>query len=159
MHGDHINIAFNRNDLALLVGNRPRLIEVIEHLTLVENWCFRRVQVFRWHILRQGPPAKGNHPAPAIADRKHHPVAETVIGHGDIITRNDKAGLNHLVEMHPLVGEVAAQGRTVIWRIANAKLSMDGRIEITVREVAPRPRPACCLQFDWKNVAAISITS
>ena len=36
VQGDHIDIAFNRNDGAQLMGGRPRLVVIIKHRALVE---------------------------------------------------------------------------------------------------------------------------
>ena len=50
----------------------------------MEELGFRRIHVLRRDIGSERPAAEGDDPAARIGDREHDPVAEPVIGHGNV---------------------------------------------------------------------------
>ena len=67
------------------MGGKPRGREVVEIVALVKQRRFRRVQVFCADVLFQGTTAERDHPAAQVRDRKHHAIAEAVIGQRNIV--------------------------------------------------------------------------
>ena len=103
----------------------------------MEERRLRRVEILGGRFLRQRPAAKGDHPPARIADREHHPVAEPVIGDGNVITGDDKACFRHLLDADAPIGETRAQGGAVIRREAQAEFLLEGDAESPVGEIAP----------------------
>ena len=98
------------------------------------------------------PAAEGDHPAAAIADRKHHPVAKPVISDGNVITSDHQPGFGHLLDCYTLFSQMAAKCRPVIGGIAKAEFLLDGPGEIAVSQIAPGPRAPRRLQFSEEKV-------
>ncbi len=136
VQGDHVDIAFNRDQAVVLVRGLAGLVEIVEHFALVEDRRLGRVEVFRRHVRTERAAAKGDDAAALVADRKHDTVAETVIADGIVLVNDDEAGLDHLLERHALAGELVAEPRPVIAGIADAEFLLHGGGEIAVGEIA-----------------------
>ena len=88
---------------------------------LVEERGLRRIQVFRLGAGLHRPPAEGDDAASAIVDRKHHPVAEPVIGNGDVFAVDQEARFDHRLGADALGGERVAQREALGRGIAEPK--------------------------------------
>ena len=85
---DHVHIAFDGDDRAVLAQRLPGAREIVEHVALVEELGLGRVHVFGERIRRQRAAAEGDHPLPGIGDRKHDAIAEAVVGDRDVVAVN-----------------------------------------------------------------------
>ena len=112
-HGDHVDIAFDHHDRTAVMGRLPRGAEIVEMVALVKQRRFRRIQIFRRHVLLERAAAKRNHAAPHIGDRKHHAVAEAIIGHRNIVAADQKTGLDHILDRDALRAEMFLQREAV----------------------------------------------
>ena len=79
-HGDHVDIALDRDHRAAVMRRLAGVVVVVEHLALVEERRIGAVQVLGGDILLQRPAAEGDGPPARVEDREHDPVAEAVIG-------------------------------------------------------------------------------
>ena len=81
-HGkrDHVHIAFGNDQRLALRGGLARGAVVVKAAALVEQFGFRRVEVFRVVVRVHRPAAKGDTTPARVTDREHDPVAEHVIG-------------------------------------------------------------------------------
>ena len=104
----------------------------------MEERCLGRVEIFGERVLGQRPAAKGDHPPARIADREHHPVAEAVIGDGNVGAADDEARFRHLLDGDALFRQSRAQGRPVVRRIAYAELLLDGDRQSAIGKIAAR---------------------
>ncbi len=80
-HGDDVDIAFDHDQRRAVMRGLPRGGEVVEIVALVKQRRFRRVQIFCRNVLFQRAAAEGDDAAARIRDRKHHAVAEAIVGH------------------------------------------------------------------------------
>ena len=108
---------------------------VVEALTFVEERRLRGIQVFGLNLLLKRPAAEGDDPARPVGDRKDHPIAEAIVGNGDVLSVHEKTGLNHSLAIDSARGEVIAQRVTIRWGIAEAKLLLQGRRDLPSREI------------------------
>ena len=95
-HGDHVDIALDRDHRRALVRGGARGGDVVERPALVEERRLRRVQVFRLRVLLERASAEGDDAAAQIGDRKHHAIAEAVVGHRDVVAGNQQPGFDHV---------------------------------------------------------------
>ena len=108
-HGDDVDIAFDHDQRRAVMRGLPRGREVVEIVALVKQRRFRRVQVFGGDVLLQRAAAEGDDAAAHIRDRKHHAVAETVVGHRDVVAADQEAGLDHVLDRNALRAEILLQ--------------------------------------------------
>ena len=153
-HADDVNIALNRNDHALVMRRDPGLVLVVKAGTLVKQRRFRRVQIFGRHVLVQSPPAKGDDAAAPVADRKHDAVAETVIGHGDVLAMDQHARLDHGFGAGVPARQPVAQGVALIGGVTEAELLLHGGGQAPVRQIAARPGTGLLLELGLKKLRA-----
>ena len=52
---------------------------------------FRRIQIFRLRVRRQGPPAESDDLAPLVPDRKHQTAAESIVSFATIVLHEQAA--------------------------------------------------------------------
>ena len=100
---------------------------------------FRRIQVFCRDILLQRAAAEGDHPPARVRDRKHHAVAEAIVGNGDVVAGDQQARFDHVLGGNAVGAEMLLQGETFARRIADAELHLRGRRDRAVGEIAARP--------------------
>ncbi len=120
------------------MGNKPRGREIVEIVALVKQRRFRRVQVFCGDIFLQRAAAEGDDTAADVRDRKHHAIAETIIGHRDIVARNQQPGFDHVFDRNALGAQMFFERKTFARRIADAELQLDGRRNGAIAEIAAR---------------------
>ena len=125
-HGDDVDIAFHHHQGAAVMGGKPRGGEVVEIVALVKQRGFRRVQIFRRLILLQRTAAERDHPSAQIGDRKHHAVAKAIVGHRDVVARDQQACFDHVLNRDALGAQIFLQCKTLARRIADAKLQLHG---------------------------------
>src|SRR5262249_1578753 len=77
-HRDHVDIAFDRDQLGALVGRLARDLAIVERGALVEERRLGRVEIFGRNVLLQRAAAERDDATGEIADRKHDAVAEAV---------------------------------------------------------------------------------
>ena len=104
----------------------------------MEERRLRRVEVFRLRVLLERAAAEGDDAAAQIGDRKHHPVAEAVVGHRDVVAGNQQPGLDHVLDRYPFLAEMLLEREALGRRIAEAELELRRRIEPAVGEIAAR---------------------
>ena len=110
-HRDHIDIALDGDHRPGLMRRLAGVVQIVERRALVKQRRFRRIQilgnrafvrtpVFRraMHVFFQRPPAESDHRAAPVVDRKHQPVAEAVVGDGDVVARHPSRDLDGLDE-------------------------------------------------------------
>ena len=119
---------------------------VVEQPPLVEERRIGRVEVLRRHVGAHRPPAEGDDPAAQVADRKHDPVAEAVVGDLHVLARDHEPGLLHHLDAHALAGEMIAQGEALGRRITDAEAHLRVAAQRAPGEVVPRLRPEAALQ-------------
>ena len=98
----------------------------------------RRIEVFRLGSRLHRPAAEGDDPAGAVVNRKHHPVAEPVVGDRDILAVDQKAGLDHLVGADALCRERIAEMKPLRGGVAERKALLHRGPEAAVGEIAAR---------------------
>ena len=78
--------------------------------TLVKDRRVRGIEVLCRLSRIKRPPAEGDDPAPQVADREHDPMAEAVIGYGDVVAGDQHAGGDQVGEADALA--VDLRGRS-----------------------------------------------
>ena len=116
----------------------PRGAEVVEIVALVKQRRFRRVQVFRRDVLFQRAAAERDHAAAHVGDRKHHAVAEAIIGHRNVVAGDQKARFDHVLDRNALRAEMLLQRKAFARRIADPELQLRRRRNRAVAEIAAR---------------------
>ena len=146
-HGDDVDIALDRDHRATVMGRLAGVVMIVERRPLVKERRLRRIQIFGRHVLFERPPAKGDDLAGAVGDGKHHPVAEAVVGHGNVVAVDQHARFDHLIDAGPLGGQIFAQGEALVGRVSQPELALDLRAQPAVGEIAARPRADRRLQL------------
>ncbi len=113
-------------------------VMIEQQCAFVEERGLRRVEVFRLGAGLHRPPAEGNDAPAPVVNRKHHPVAEPVVGHGDVGPMHEEARLDHLLDAHAFGGEPVAQGEALGGRIPEREALLHSGAEAAVGEVAAR---------------------
>ena len=90
-HRDHVDIALDRDHGRALVRGGARGGAVVERRALVEERRLGRVQVFRRRVLIERAAAERDDAAAEIGDRKHHAIAEAIVGHRNVVARDQQA--------------------------------------------------------------------
>ena len=119
-HGDDVDIALDRDDrraCARLAGGG----DVVERRAFVKERRLRRIEIFRLRVLLQRAAAEGDDAAAKIGDREHHPVAEPVEGHRNIVARDQQARRDHVLDRHALLAEMLLEREALGRRIAEAE--------------------------------------
>ena len=75
---DHVHVAFHHHAPPGLADCPAGPVQPVEFRTLVEQRCFRGVQVLGLPV-PQGPPAEGHDPAAVILDGEDDAAAESVV--------------------------------------------------------------------------------
>ena len=114
--------------------------EIVEIVALVKQRRLRRIQVLCRDILLQRAAAKGDDAAAHIGDRKHHAVAEAIVGHGDVVAADEQARFDHVVGGNALGAEMLLQRKALARRIAEAELDLRRRRDRAVGKIAARFR-------------------
>ena len=122
------------------------IVVVVEHRTLVKQRRLGRVEIFGRRVLVERAPAEGDHPPAAVADREHHPVAETVVGHGDVLAMDQKPGLDHDLDGGAFEGERVAHRIFVRRSVADAEMLLHRGAHAAIGKVAARLGPLARLQ-------------
>ena len=126
-HGDDVDIAFDHDDRAAVMRGLSRGRVIVEIVALVEERRLRRIQVFCRNVLLQRAPAEGDDATAQIRDRKHHAIAEAIIGHGDVVAADQQAGLDHVFDRDALLAEMLLQREAFGRGVAHAKLQLRRR--------------------------------
>src|SRR5258706_15745455 len=88
---DQIQLALANNRLTRFQQRAFGFIEAEKNLAFYEDRRLRRINVLgRFLIASQDPPAKTNHPALVIANRKHQPPAKTIVVISSLFFANDQ---------------------------------------------------------------------
>ncbi len=104
----------------------------------MEERRLRRVEIFRLCLLLERAAAEGDDPPAQVRDRKHHAIAEAVVGHRDVLASNQQAGFHHVLGRNALLAEVLLEREAIGRSIAQAELELGRGIERTIGEVAAR---------------------
>ncbi len=120
------------------MGGEPRRRQVVEIVALVKQRRFRRVHVLCGNVFFQRTAAERDHAAAQVCDRKHHAVTKAIIGHRNIVARDQQAGFDHVLDGNALRAEMLLQPEAFAGRVADAELQLDGRRNRAVAEIAAR---------------------
>ena len=121
MERDHVHIAFDHDELALVEGGLARAGEVVDHRSLVEEPRLRRVQIFGLSLGIERAGAEGNDARLGIENGNGQPVAEAVIGGAPVVRLDEEAGLNELRLGEALLEKRGLQRITRAGRVADAE--------------------------------------
>ena len=119
--GHNVHVTLNDNDRILLAQSRTGLRQPKDLAPLFKQRGFRRIEILRLTIAHN-PPAKGNHFAFLVHDRKHHTVTKTVI-EAPLLVFDHQPGL--LQFNNTIVVERSPQILPAIRRITDAKFLCD----------------------------------
>ena len=117
---DHVCIALGDDDRAGLARCLARHGEVVQAAPLVEERRLGGVEIFRLAV-PQDTPAKRDHPAAAVIDRKDHPVEEIVPRVAPAFRQFDEPGLDQLILAHAARLHRLQQTPAPVRRVAEAK--------------------------------------
>ncbi|RMN26745.1 hypothetical protein ALQ66_05578 [Pseudomonas savastanoi pv. glycinea] len=92
--GDDVHVAFNDDDFIEVAIEFAGFEQPVQLLALVENRCFRRVQVLGL-VIAQYATAKGDDASARVAYRKHHPVTEAIIAFAGFGVLDQQTGIDH----------------------------------------------------------------
>ena len=106
--GDDVHVALDDHDLVEIAVVLARLVQAVEFLALVEHRGFRRVQVLGF-VVAEHAAAEGDHPAAAVADRKHHPIAKAVVALAGLGVVDQQAGIDHRLLLQRVATHVLEQ--------------------------------------------------
>ncbi len=120
---------------------------VEEAAALVEEEGLGRIEVFGVVGRVHRPPAKGNRLAPRIADRKHDPVAEGVIGRLALVGGLQKPRLEHQIVGNAFRAQRLAQPFPAGGRKADFPPLLRGRRKPAPREITARLGGGGCLDL------------
>ena len=101
-----------------------------------KQWRLGRVQVFGLAVVND-PAAKTNHAPARVMNRKHHPIAETVIPLAAVAVDHE-AGMDERIAR--VVRERRRERLPVARRIANPKACCDGAAKSTFFQILDCPR-------------------
>ena len=150
-HRDDVDIAFDHDQRRSVMRGLTRGGEVVEIVALVKQRGFRRVEIFRGDVFLQRTAAEGDDASAHIRDRKHHAIAKTIIGHGNIVAGDQEARFHHVFYRNALRAEMLLQRKALAGPargIADAELQLRRRRNRAVAEIARAPwrrcaRPTC----------------
>ena len=94
-HADRVHVAFHQDDAILFADRLPGAVQIVEHVALLVDQRFGRVQIFRIVLRRQRPAAVADDLSGLVVDREHQAVAETVVG-AAVLALAHQPGLLHL---------------------------------------------------------------
>ena len=140
-HRDDVDIAFDHDQRRSVMRGLTRGGEVVEIVALVKQRGFRRVEIFRGDVFLQRTAAEGDDASAHIRDRKHHAIAKTIIGHGNIVAGDQEARFHHVFYRNALRAEMLLQGKSLAGPargIADAELQLRRRRNRAVAEIAAR---------------------
>jgi hypothetical protein len=89
--GDHVEVALHHHGPVVAADGVGGPIQPEQVLALLEHLRFRGVEVFRLGPV-QPPATEADHPALAVTDRHHHPVAEAVVEAAASLPGHHQAG-------------------------------------------------------------------
>ncbi len=133
-HRDRVDIALDDDDRARVMRAFTGAVMIEQQRALVEERGLRRIEVFCLGARLHRPPAESDHAACAVMDRKHHPVAEPVVRHGDVFAMDEEARFYHRLGADALRRERIAQHKALGRGIAEP--------EALLHRERPRPRSA-----------------
>ncbi len=142
MHRDDVGIPFHQEAIVVLANGVLRLVQSVEHLTLMVDLRFRGVDVFGlvW-LLSEHARTKSNDLPRDVVHRKNDPAAKTVIG-GSIVLFYHQPGLYQKFFVVPFLNGFIAEFLPAIERIAQLKFFQRTVVEAALAEVAQSDSPA-----------------
>ena len=132
---DHVHVALDHDQpLDLLVG-LAYLPQAVQFAALVEQRGLGGVEVLGAVVLLEHAAAEGDHPATAVEDREHHPVAELVVDVAAVVL-GEQAGA--VEQLHPplVLAQCIAQAAVAIRRVADLEARAVLFIHATAIQVA-----------------------
>src|SRR6185437_7140854 len=114
--------------------------DVVERSTLMEERRLRRVEILGRSVLLQRAAAEGDDAAAPVGDREHDAIAEAIVWNRDVLTGDEKAGLDHVLDWHPGGAEMFLQRILPCGRIAEPKSQLRWRGKPAVGEIAATAR-------------------
>ena len=143
MQRDHVHIAFDHDQLALLEGRLPCAGEVVDHRAFVEEPRLRRVEIFGLRVGIEGARAESDDAGFHVEDGNGQPVAEAIVRRPPIVGPDDEPSVQKLGLGETLFNERVLQSVARAWRIADTKL-----FQSFARQPAPF-RVSQCLAARW----------
>ena len=134
---DHVHVAFHHHDLVKIAAVLAYLEQAVQLLALVEHRGFRRVEVLGL-LVAQHAATEADHPAPAVADREHHPVAEAVVAPAVVGIFDQQAGFDHRALLQAVAAQMPEQVVPARRREAQAEVAGNLAGQATALEVLHR---------------------
>ena len=145
--GDDVHVPLGHDKRRPFTGRLACWPMIIETAPLVEERCFRRVQVFGVVVRIHGPTAKGNRPSTRIANGEHDPVPEGVVGAFALIGRFRKTRFKDQLLIDAFARQVIPKTLPTIWREADFPPFLCGLVQTTSGKVVPRSRRRARLEL------------
>ena len=134
----HVHVTLGHQRIALLAQRVAGFKQAVQLAPLAEHRCFGGIEVFGF-VVAQYPAAKAYAFTFNVADRKHHPVAKTVV---TLFVLAFFRVQDHQATFHQqrvvIVGENAGQTAPALGRIAQAELSGNFTRQAATLEVVHR---------------------
>jgi len=119
------------------------LFHVVKATALVEEFRLRRVKVFRLILRVHRATAKSNRPTPCVADRKHDPAPESVIGFAPLGRRLGQPRTKDQLIRYAFGLQRIPQPLPTVWRKADFPMRLRLFREAALGQIIPRrPRRA-----------------
>jgi hypothetical protein len=131
--GDHVHVALDHHDPAGVPDRVACKIEAVELTSLGEDGSFRGVEVLGL-ALAEHTTAETDHPAAAVVNGKHDPVAETVVALA-VAGDHEAGGFQRRIVVG---GHVPGQRLPAVGRIADAEAGRDRAGQAAALEVLDR---------------------
>src|SRR5207237_963774 len=103
-----------------LAGDAPAELQLLGG----ERGAARRlgqVEIVGLRVRRERAPAEGDRAPAQIGDGKHYAIAETIVGNGNVIARDEQARLDHLLGRYSLIAEMLLECKALGRCIAEAE--------------------------------------
>jgi hypothetical protein len=129
----HVHVPLDDDDLAGLADGRPRLVEAVQQLALLEQRRLGRVEVLRQRVAEH-PTGEADEPPERVAHREHEALTEAVVAPTALVL-GDQAELEQVVVAHPLGEQVLEQAVPAIGREAQPPGRRGGVLDAAVAQV------------------------
>jgi len=121
-----------------MMGGKARSREIVEIVAFVKQRGFGRIEIFRRDVFFERTPAERNDAPARVGNRKHHPIAEAIIRHRNIVARDQEAGFHHVLDRNAVRTEMFFQRKAIAGRVAKAELQLRRRRDRAIGKIAAR---------------------
>ena len=114
--------------------------DIVKRRALVEERRLRRIEIFGGDVLIERAAAEGDDTAAPIADRKHHAVAEAVVGNRDVFAGDEQPRFDHVLDRDFGGAEMLLQRILLARRIAEPEFQLGRGVDAAVEQIAAAAR-------------------